>query len=49
VQLYAFDDGEDLRGLKLSMRKTNLARLLDGVEAAGPSLSGWTVKALDQG
>jgi bifunctional non-homologous end joining protein LigD len=31
VQLYAFDilavDGEDLRGLPLSMRKTNLARL----------------------
>ena len=32
VQLYAFDiltlDGEDLRGLPLSMRKPNLARLL---------------------
>src|SRR5215831_3799197 len=32
VQLYAFDimalDGEDLRGLPLSMRKTNLTRLL---------------------
>jgi bifunctional non-homologous end joining protein LigD len=32
VQLYAFDalvaDGGDLRGLPLSMRKTNLARLL---------------------
>jgi bifunctional non-homologous end joining protein LigD len=32
VQLYAFDclalDGEDLRALPLSMRKTNLARLL---------------------
>jgi ATP-dependent DNA ligase len=32
VQLYAFDilalDGEDLRGLPLSMRKANLARLL---------------------
>ena len=32
VQLYAFDclalDGDDLRGLPLSMRKTNLARLL---------------------
>jgi bifunctional non-homologous end joining protein LigD len=32
VQLYAFDilalDGEDLRGPPLSMRKTNLARLL---------------------
>jgi len=32
VQLYAFDilalDGEDLRRLPLSMRKTNLARLL---------------------
>jgi ATP-dependent DNA ligase len=30
--LYAFDimarDGDDLRGLPLSMRKTNLARLL---------------------
>jgi ATP-dependent DNA ligase len=30
VQLYAFDilslDGDDLRGLPLSMRKTNLAR-----------------------
>jgi ATP-dependent DNA ligase len=34
VQLYAFDilalDGEDLRGLPLSMRKTNLAQLLHG-------------------
>jgi ATP-dependent DNA ligase len=34
VQLYAFDilalDGEDFRGLPLSMRKTNLARLLRG-------------------
>jgi len=32
VQLYAFDilalDGDDLRGLPLSVRKTNLARLL---------------------
>ena len=32
VQLYAFDilalDGEDLRSLPLSLRKTNLARLL---------------------
>ena len=32
VQLYAFDiltlDGDDLRGLPLSMRKPNLARLL---------------------
>jgi bifunctional non-homologous end joining protein LigD len=32
VQLYAFDclalDGDDIRGLPLSMRKTNLARLL---------------------
>jgi ATP-dependent DNA ligase len=32
VQLYAFDilalDGDDLRGLPLSLRKTNLARLL---------------------
>jgi ATP-dependent DNA ligase len=32
VQLYAFDilalSGEDLRGLALSMRNTNLARLL---------------------
>jgi bifunctional non-homologous end joining protein LigD len=32
VQLYAFDimalDGEDLRQLPLSLRKTNLARLL---------------------
>src|SRR6202007_540090 len=42
VQLYAFDilalDGEDLRGLPLSMRKTNLAQLLarrpDGIFAA---------------
>ena len=42
VQLYAFDilalDGDDLRGLPLSMRKTNLARLLarrpDGIFAA---------------
>jgi bifunctional non-homologous end joining protein LigD len=34
VQLYAFDmlagDGDDMRGLPLSMRKTNLARLLRG-------------------
>jgi bifunctional non-homologous end joining protein LigD len=34
VMLYAFDilafDGEDVRGLPLSMRKTNLARLLAG-------------------
>jgi len=34
VQLYAFDilalDGEDLRGLPLSLRKTNLAQLLRG-------------------
>ena len=42
VRLYAFDilalDGEDLRGLPLSLRKTNLARLLarrpDGVFVA---------------
>jgi bifunctional non-homologous end joining protein LigD len=42
VQLYAFDilalDGEDLRSLPLSMRKTNLARLLarrpDGIVVA---------------
>ena len=42
VQLYAFDilalDGEDLRSLPLSMRKTNLARLLarrpDGIFVA---------------
>jgi len=43
VQLYVFDiltlDGEDLRGLSLSMRKPNLARLLsrrqpDGIFAA---------------
>ena len=42
VQLYAFDilalDGEDLRGLPLSMRKTNLAPLLarrpDGIFVA---------------
>jgi ATP-dependent DNA ligase len=42
VQLYAFDclalDGEDLRGLPLSMRKTDLARLLarrpDGIFVA---------------
>jgi bifunctional non-homologous end joining protein LigD len=42
VQFYAFDimalDGEDLRGLPLSMRKTNLARLLarrpDGIFVA---------------
>jgi bifunctional non-homologous end joining protein LigD len=42
VQLYAFDalvaDGEDLRALPLSMRKTNLARLLarrpDGIFVA---------------
>jgi ATP-dependent DNA ligase len=34
LQLYAFDvlglDGEDLSGLPLSLRKTNLARLLRG-------------------
>ena len=42
VQLYAFDilaaDGDDLRSLSLSMRKTNLARLLarrtDGIFVA---------------
>jgi hypothetical protein len=42
VQLYAFDilalDGEDLRGLPLSLRKTNLDRLLarrpDGIFVA---------------
>ena len=42
VQLYAFDilalDGDDLRSLPLSMRKTNLARLLarrpDGIFVA---------------
>ena len=42
VQLYAFDmlagDGDDMRSLPLSMRKTNLARLLarrpDGIFAA---------------
>jgi ATP-dependent DNA ligase len=42
VQLYAFDivalDGEDLRALPLSLRKTNLARLLarrpDGIFVA---------------
>ena len=42
VQLYAFDilalDGEDLRGLPLTLRKTNLARLLarrpDGIFVA---------------
>src|ERR1700745_822435 len=42
VQLYAFDilalDGEDLRGLPLSLRKANLARLLarrpDGIFVA---------------
>jgi bifunctional non-homologous end joining protein LigD len=42
VQLYAFDclalDGDDLRGLPLSMRKANLARLLarrpDGIFVA---------------
>ena len=42
VQLYAFDimtlDGEDLRSLRLSLRKTNLARLLarrpDGIFVA---------------
>ena len=42
VQLYAFDiltlDGEDLRSLPLSLRKTNLARLLarrpDGIFVA---------------
>jgi bifunctional non-homologous end joining protein LigD len=54
VQLYAFDiltlDGEDLRPLPLSLRKTNLARLLarrpDGIFVApyeqgeiGPDLS----------
>jgi len=48
VQLYVFDilvsDGEDLRNLPLSMRKTNLARLLtrrvDGIHPGeiGPGL-----------
>jgi ATP-dependent DNA ligase len=44
VQLYAFDmlagDGDDMRKLPLSMRKTNLARLLrgraEGIFVAGP-------------
>jgi bifunctional non-homologous end joining protein LigD len=60
VQLCAFDvlamDGDDLRDLPLSMRKTNLARLLarhgtgrTGVEAPRPAISGGTVKALGQG
>jgi len=43
-QLYAFDmlagDGDDMRKLPLSMRKTNLARLLrgraEGIFVAGP-------------
>jgi ATP-dependent DNA ligase len=38
VQLYAFDalvsDGDDLRKLPLSMRKTNLARRPDGIFAS---------------
>jgi len=42
VQLYAFDclaaDGDDLRRLRLSLRKTNLARILarrvDGIHIA---------------
>jgi ATP-dependent DNA ligase len=38
VQLYAFDvlalDGEDLRNLPLTMRKTNLARRSDGIFVA---------------
>ena len=41
VQLYAFDilalDGEDLRVLPLSTRKTNLARLLRGRSTASSS------------
>jgi bifunctional non-homologous end joining protein LigD len=41
VQLYAFDivalDGEDLRKLPLSMRKTNLARLLARPRTASSS------------
>ena len=49
MQLYAFDilalDGEDLRGLPLSLRKTNLARLLerrpDGIFVA-PCLHDWS-------
>ena len=44
VQFYAFDmlagDGDDMRKLPLSMRKTNLARLLrgraEGIFVAGP-------------
>jgi hypothetical protein len=47
AQLYAFEllalDGEDLRGLPLSMRKTNLARLL----ACGPD--GIFVAEFEQG
>jgi bifunctional non-homologous end joining protein LigD len=42
VQLYAFDimalDGEDLRGLPLSLRKTNLDRLLARRPEIGPDL-----------
>ena len=38
VEFYAFDmlvsDGEDLRKLPLSMRKTNLARRVDGIHLA---------------
>ena len=41
AQLYAFDilalDGEDLRNLPLSMRKTNLARLLAHHQPEGRS------------
>lgn len=41
VQLYAFDmlagDGDDTRALPLSMRKTNLARLLRGRPTASSS------------
>jgi bifunctional non-homologous end joining protein LigD len=40
VQLYAFDiltlDGDDLRKLPLSMRKTNLARVLGHRPRAAP-------------
>ena len=58
VQLYAFDlltlDGDDVRSLPLSMRKTNLARLLarraDGIFVAPLSRarSAWTGSAPPQ-
>ena len=56
VQLYAFDllaaDGDDMRALPLSMRKTNLARLLRGRPEGifvGPFEQGESLHSLGQG